>query len=323
MDIISRSQWGARAWNGQPHSTPLSSRTHFLVHYHGGPPPNATGKWVPKNVEAIHLGNGWSGVGYNFLVDQDGRIYEGRGWGLVGAHCPGKNRTGIGVYVAVGGNQEPTDAAKAAVIALYSEANRKTGRTLTVGVHGDWYSTQCAGPKLTPWVHAGMPVRGGGAQDVDFEVPDVKPKPDTFTPLWTPTGKLNVREIQKIVGATVDGLYGSGTLEKVKDYQRDLGVTADGLWGKGTESAHFARERRAKRPRLRNLKRGSKGRRVRNLQAGLNRVFPSYSKLGVDGIYGPATQKVVKEFQRRSGIAADGIVGRNTRKELAKYGIKA
>ena len=164
----------------------------------------------------------------------------------------------------------------------------------------------------------------GGAQDVPWTPPKPKRQSGGFTPLWTPTGKLSVREIQKIVGATVDGLYGAGTLAKVKAYQRDeLRVTADGYWGADTERAHFRRERKAKRPRLRNLKRGSRGRRVRNLQAGLNRAFPAYSSLAVDGIFGRGTRGAVMEFQRRSGLVPDGIVGPRTRKALARYGIKA
>lgn len=160
MKIISRPQWGAKAWRGTPYSTPLSSRTHFLVHYHGGPPPQSEGPWVPKNVEAIHLGNGWSGTGYNFMVGQDGKIYEGRGWSYVGAHCPGMNTKGIGVYVAIGGNQQPSEAAKRSVRWLYDEANRKTGRTLYKSWHGNHYATACPGPHLIAWVKAGMPATG-------------------------------------------------------------------------------------------------------------------------------------------------------------------
>lgn len=62
--------------------------------------------------------------------------------------------------------------------------------------------------------------------------------------------------------------------------------------------------------------------RVRTLQAGLNKVFRSYSHLDVDGDYGPATEAVVREFQRRSGLAVDGVVGDRTFAELAKFGIK-
>lgn len=158
----------------------------------------------------------------------------------------------------------------------------------------------------------------GGAQDV----PSTPSKPGKFKPLWKPTGKMSVEDIQRAVGVKADGLYGKDTKAAVKQYQKELGVTADGLWGKRTEAAHNRRKAAAKVPR-RLLKRGSKGKRVRNLQRGLNRVFPSYSSLAVDGIFGRSTAAVVKEFQRRSGLSADGIVGKRTRAKLANYGVKA
>ena len=64
------------------------------------------------------------------------------------------------------------------------------------------------------------------------------------------------------------------------------------------------------------LRVGSRGDRVRSLQRRLNTWFPSYSKLSEDGVYGPATERVVREFQRRSGLVADGVFGPATRKKL-------
>ena len=65
-----------------------------------------------------------------------------------------------------------------------------------------------------------------------------------------------------------------------------------------------------------------RGNDVERLQAGLKRVFPAYAgHLDVDGSYGPATEKVVKEFQRRVGIDADGRVGPITRDRLKRHGI--
>jgi len=40
---------------------------------------------------------------------------------------------------------------------------------------------------------------------------------------------------------------------------------------------------------------------VRLLQARLNGDYPLYSNLVVDGIFGPRTTAVVREFQRRAG----------------------
>lgn len=82
---------------------------------------------------------------------------------------------------------------------------------------------------------------------------------------------------------------------------------------------------------VRVLKRGMSGKDVEKLQAGLNRVFPSYrfhvstgrgKLLAVDGHFGPAVTAWVKEFQGRVGLARDGVVGPKTRAALRKSGVK-
>jgi hypothetical protein len=157
VKIVSRLEWGAKPWNGTPSAVPLSLRGEFFVHYDGASHINYTGVQVPRAIERTHLNQGWSGVGYNFVIDQKGTIYEGRGWGLQGAHCPNHNVSGIGVQIAIGGDQEPSAAALAACRALYEEACRKTGRTLAKKGHRDGLATKCPGDKLYAWVKAGMP----------------------------------------------------------------------------------------------------------------------------------------------------------------------
>ncbi|MEU2759400.1 peptidoglycan-binding protein [Streptomyces sp. NPDC007094] len=160
LPIISRATWGARPWNGTPDAVPLSKRTAFFVHYDGATPISATGHAVPRAIDRQHQAQGWAGIGYHFVVDQAGTIYEGRGWDRQGAHCPGHNVTGIGVQIAVGGDQEPTEAALAACRALYDEACRRTGHALAMRGHRDGIATLCPGPRLYAWVQAGMPAKG-------------------------------------------------------------------------------------------------------------------------------------------------------------------
>jgi len=52
------------------------------------------------------------------------------------------------------------------------------------------------------------------------------------------------------------------------------------------------------------LRRGQSGTLVRKLQAKLH--------VGVDGRFGPVTQRAVKAFQRKKGLVADGVVGHYT-----------
>lgn len=60
------------------------------------------------------------------------------------------------------------------------------------------------------------------------------------------------------------------------------------------------------------LEEGSTGDAVAELQEFLNRVYPAYSDLAVDGEFGPKTAAVVREFQSRSGLTVDGVVGPQT-----------
>lgn len=66
-------------------------------------------------------------------------------------------------------------------------------------------------------------------------------------------------------------------------------------------------------PGTRTLRKGDKGSDVKALQTRLKAVYPAYaSHLVLDGDFGPATEAVVKEFQRRRFLAVDGVVGPRT-----------
>lgn len=62
------------------------------------------------------------------------------------------------------------------------------------------------------------------------------------------------------------------------------------------------------------LKKGSEGKQVKLLQQFLN--WDGGCNLVVDGIFGPATDKAVRNFQKRNGLDADGIVGPLTRNKM-------
>ncbi len=62
------------------------------------------------------------------------------------------------------------------------------------------------------------------------------------------------------------------------------------------------------------LRRGSEGEDVKTLQTKLKRW--GYYTGSVDGIFGSGTEAAVKNFQRKNGLTADGIVGSATAKAL-------
>lgn len=76
---------------------------------------------------------------------------------------------------------------------------------------------------------------------------------------------------------------------------------------------------------------GSKGTTVTHIQQFLRNKFPAYRNyvtykrgqfLVVDGIFGQQTEAWVKEFQRRTNLTRDGIVGPKTFAKMRQYGYK-
>jgi hypothetical protein len=66
-----------------------------------------------------------------------------------------------------------------------------------------------------------------------------------------------------------------------------------------------------------NLKKGSHGDEVRELQRRLTEV--GYSTKGIDGVFGANTDAAVRKFQKAKKLNVDGIVGPATKKVLAMF----
>jgi hypothetical protein len=104
--IVPRSGWNAdeKIRRGTP---AYASNLRLAIVHHTAGGNGYTAAQAPAIVRAIQLyhvkGNGWNDIGYNFLVDRFGTVYEGRFGGLtrnvVGAHAEGFNTGSVGVAV--------------------------------------------------------------------------------------------------------------------------------------------------------------------------------------------------------------------------------
>ena len=99
-----------------------------------------------------HLQNGWSGIGYHFVVHKNGIIERGRPLDAVGAHCWHHNATSIGINLVGNFEQaEPTtvqlDSAMRLIAELSHRYKLKPGAGTVFG-HRDFNSTLCPGKNL-------------------------------------------------------------------------------------------------------------------------------------------------------------------------------
>jgi hypothetical protein len=239
--IITRAQWGANEAirRGAPR---YADAVHLaIVHHTAGSNAYSASQSaaIVRAIELYHVkGNGWNDIGYNFLVDKYGQIFEGRYGGMtrpvIGAHAMGFNLGSVGIAV-IGDYQAATltPAARAALVSLLawrldlahvdplsrvvrvSTGNPKyaAGRAVTLNAisgHRDTYPTSCPGSNLyaqLPSVRVAV-ARAGLPKIYEPAVSGALGGPVRFTARlsgsadWTVT----VRDGQGVVAATGSGI---------------------------------------------------------------------------------------------------------------------
>lgn len=117
-----------------------------------------------------------------------------------------------------------------------------------------------------------------------------------------------VIQFQRIFNLTPDGIVGKATWYQIKRIYNAVKRLSE-LYSEGITISEVERIFSEV------LKRGSRGNDVRAIQYFLNFLGffnDRLPQINVDGIFGPATENAVRQFQSQYGLTADGIVGRAT-----------
>lgn len=140
----------------------------------------------------------------------------------------------------------------------------------------------------------------------------VKPATSNKTTAYDSTPD-DVHEVQAYMnkkynsGLTVDGDFGAKTEAAiVKQVQKLIGTSPDGIFGKNSKTAWGSRV----------VKKGSNGNLVRLVQMMLVCRGYSVGSAGCDGDCGAKTVAAIKSYQKKNGLSADGICGKNTAAKL-------
>ncbi|NLB91010.1 MAG: hypothetical protein GX786_07310 [Clostridiales bacterium] len=171
------------------------------------------------------------------------------------------------------------------------------------------------------------------------------PTPSSFRKGSTGAGVKSMQQKLKDLGyykGSVDGDFGTGTVDAVKAFQKQNGLRVDGIAGKGTldllNSSKAKKYTATASPkptasptpkpvtinpdkaRYLKVENNMSGKDVTQLQSRL--ISLGYLTGKTDGKYGYRTEAAVKAFQKRNGLWDDGIAGPDTQVTAQSSGAK-
>jgi hypothetical protein len=151
---------------------PMNGISRITVHHDGMAPVSLrTKSQAARRIEVIRHSHvesrGWGDIGYHYIIDPQGRIWEGRPIAIQGAHVKDNNEHNIGILVL--GNfdsQHPSGSATGALEQFL--ANRMRAYNLgvrRVWTHRELRATACPGRNLQRYMEH-VRSRGGGLASV-------------------------------------------------------------------------------------------------------------------------------------------------------------
>jgi hypothetical protein len=157
LSIQPRRAWSpARATAGK--LNPMAGGVRRITVHHEGHTPvyfsdGASTAERLRQIQSAHMNQrGWGDIGYHYVIDRSGRIWEARPIQYQGAHVASNNENNLGIMVL--GNfdkQQPTDAQMAtlrqALIRFRKTYNVPVSRVYT---HQEITPTACPGRSLQP-----------------------------------------------------------------------------------------------------------------------------------------------------------------------------
>lgn len=162
MIIVKRSGWGAKPAVHAPTKMTVPRERVFIHHTAGQSALDYAAEAAEmRSIQTFHQrARKWNDIAYSWVIFPSGRVYEGRGWGIQGAHTEGYNGSSHGVCFS--GNfdtQRPTIEAIQAcrdLIAFGIESGA-IGRPVSIMGHRDVGQTRCPGTFLYSQLYSLLP----------------------------------------------------------------------------------------------------------------------------------------------------------------------
>jgi len=126
----------------------------FIIHHSGGTDANPladTSEHTAKGMELWHIGKGWEGLGYHYVIHKNGDIWAGRPEHVHGAHSVKENSKSIGICLS--GNFDatlPTKEQEESLVWLIKDVAGRTGIPFDrITPHRTYANKTCYGNRLS------------------------------------------------------------------------------------------------------------------------------------------------------------------------------
>ncbi|MEM7681644.1 MAG: N-acetylmuramoyl-L-alanine amidase [Planctomycetota bacterium] len=154
LSVVGRERW-ARYGANRREIHAMSGIRKITLHHEGAKPVtfrdfDTTAEHIER-LRKSHVGSrGWSDIGYHFIVDRSGRVWEGRSLAYQGAHVRENNPHNVGVMLL--GNFERQAPTRAQLRSAYNTIQALKGRygvpSSRVYTHRELVPTACPGRLL-------------------------------------------------------------------------------------------------------------------------------------------------------------------------------
>lgn len=153
--VIPRMQWAST--RPDPSRMDPMAPIHAITLHHDGMQPSFSTDppSVAAHIELIrqmHRGKGWGDIGYHFVIDRAGRVWEARPIAYQGAHVKDHNEGNIGICVLGNFEEQAPTAAQVEAVRMWVSVLRQSygipaGQVYT---HREWpgAATACPGAQL-------------------------------------------------------------------------------------------------------------------------------------------------------------------------------
>ncbi len=170
--VIPRGEWAA-APPIEMRAKPMNGVRRITVHHSGivsgHVRSDSDAARMLESIRRGHVGQQWADIGYHYIIDPQGRVWEGRPIRLQGAHVKFNNEHNLGVMVM--GNfdvERPTPQAIAALDAFVSQQMQRFNVVLRrsgnmqngVFTHQELMPTACPGRNLQTYMLAARSASG-------------------------------------------------------------------------------------------------------------------------------------------------------------------